>query len=70
MLLYKKKIINNPNDLLTRKRLFECFKENSLWWEGPEFLKNIAAVKIKHFANEADISKEDVLNEVKGFSNQ
>ena len=31
---------NNPADLPKRKRTIENFKENILWWEGSNFLKD------------------------------
>ena len=52
---------NNPADLLTRKRTIENFKENILWWEGPNFLKDgnfiVQEEPIENSREDIDISK-------------
>ena len=55
---------NNPADLLTRKRTIENFKENILWWEGPNFLKDGNFI-VQEEPIENSISKEHLLSEIK-----
>ena len=51
-------------DLLTCKRTIESFKENILWWEGPNFLKDGNFI-VQEEPIENSISKEHLLSEIK-----
>ena len=51
-------------DLLTRTRTIENFKENILWWEGPNFLKDGNFI-VQEEPIENSISRENLLSEIK-----
>ena len=55
---------NNLVDLLTRQRTIESFKENILWWERPNFLKDGYFI-VQEEPIENSISKEYLLSEIK-----
>ena len=57
---------NNPTDLLTCKGTIENFKDNFLWWEGSNFLKD-SKKEEQEEPIENSISKEHLLSEIKSL---
>ena len=41
----------NPANLLTRSEIFENFRKNKFWFQGPKFLKQKSTFENRHFQN-------------------